>query len=318
MTYLFYDFSVLPEVIDLYRVRRRTVWQIVDHDLLMILVTEGSCRITMDHEDYTLTEGTLFLVPPGHHYIRRPIDNAMCTMYYAHLRLYGTGKTGEAAETADEAEARSAMAEQKRRHARSAVSGTKTEDGRIFPSRFYLPVCSDCKAEAEAFRQRFEEAITVRIGNRAESGIQTAYLLTQLLMTAAVKALDAVSSEEDPGDGLPIPSGKLQKVMAYIRLHSKENMTLEDLCAVSNFSRQHLIRMFRREFGMTPKAYVSLYRINCAKELMFRNRSLTVKEIAEEMGFEDQHYFSRLFVRVTGQTPSAYRLHLQNFDEKKQ
>lgn len=317
MTYLSYDFSVLPEVIDLYRVRRRTVWQIVDHDLLMILVTEGSCRITMDHEDYTLTEGTLFLVPPGHHYVRRPVGNTMCTMYYAHLRLH-TDAANDHAETADDAEAFSAMEEQKRCHARSAIPGTDAGEERIFPCRFYIPVCSDCGADGEQFRQRFEEAIAVRIRNRAESGIQTAYLLTQLLMTAAVKALEAVPAKEEPEDGMPVPSRKLQKVMAYIRLHSKENITLEELCNVSNFSRQHLIRIFRREFGMTPKAYVSLYRVNCAKELLFRDRTLTVKEVAEEMGFEDQHYFSRLFVRVTGQTPSAYRLHLQTFDEKKQ
>ena len=43
-----------------------------------------------------------------------------------------------------------------------------------------------------------------------------------------------------------------------------------------------------------------------------------LKEVADEMGFEDQHYFSRLFTKVTGVTPSAYRKHLLTFDPSKQ
>ena len=69
---------------------------------------------------------------------------------------------------------------------------------------------------------------------------------------------------------------------------------------------------------MTPKAYILSYRINCAKELFYREPNLSVKEVAYEMGFEDQHYFSRLFTRVTGQSPTAYKDHLKNFDPSKQ
>ena len=307
--YLKLDFQQLVEVTNVYMVKRRTVWQIVDHDTLVILVTDGHCQIEMDGEEYLLEPGSLFIVPAGHHYLRRPVENEMCTLYYIHLNMRDNS------ELCDDAAAIEEIAHRKQEHAKIASNGEN--ETRQYQCRhdYCLQLHTDLSGKLEYVKGLYEEAIETALKDHVESRTKLSLLAADLLICAAESAL-----RESKGRAVAsaTPTKKLRKVFAYIKLHSKENITLEELCTICNFSRQHLIRVFRTEFGMTPKSYISNYRINCAKELFFREPTLSVKEVAYEMGFEDQHYFSRLFTRVTGQSPSAYKEHLKNFDPSKQ
>lgn len=302
--YIRINLGRLVDVTSVYMVKRRTVWQIVDHDTLLIFCSDGHCRITMDGEEYLLSPGSLIIIPAGHHYLRQPIGNEMCSLYYFHIHFR------DDTELCDDATAAEAMALQKQSHAETALRG-EAQSGH----EYYLRIMTDLSLMIDEVLGIYDEAIKTAVRDHAESPTKLSLLAARLLMQAAEAAL----RENTELMTRPVsPNKKLRKVFAYIRLHSKENITLDDLCAVSNFSRQHLIRVFRTELGMTPKAYILTYRINCAKELFFRDRTLSVKEVAYELGFEDQHYFTRLFSKVTGQTPSAYRDHLINFDPDKQ
>lgn len=72
-------------------------------------------------------------------------------------------------------------------------------------------------------------------------------------------------------------------------------------------SRITLFRAFRATFGMTPIEYLAAQRMQTACRLL-RNPAISLKEVARASGFGDQKYFYRSFKRVTGQTPTAYRL----------
>jgi len=61
--------------------------------------------------------------------------------------------------------------------------------------------------------------------------------------------------------------------------------------------------------------YINNYRLSQAKDLLFRQPHLAVKEIAEELGFENPHYFTRLFKAIYGETPSRYRQRTVNYVE---
>ncbi|MDD5705699.1 MAG: AraC family transcriptional regulator [Kiritimatiellae bacterium] len=82
--------------------------------------------------------------------------------------------------------------------------------------------------------------------------------------------------------------------------------TLEEF----QYSYAHLCRLFRAVYGIAPLKYVHALRISRAKLLM-RDTQLTVSEIAFRVGFKDLAYFSQLFRKMTGLTPTSFRARLK-------
>lgn len=81
---------------------------------------------------------------------------------------------------------------------------------------------------------------------------------------------------------------------------------LEELLAIAHMSRSNLMRVFRRATGQTPIEYLVRLRIQRAME-MLRNGSLSITEIALEVGFNDSNYFTRQFRRIVGESPRSFR-----------
>jgi AraC-like DNA-binding protein/response regulator of citrate/malate metabolism len=98
----------------------------------------------------------------------------------------------------------------------------------------------------------------------------------------------------------------VRKAMAYVHAHYAEQVSLKDIAAHIGLSKQHLIRSFRSEIGVTPIDYLRRYRIRQAK-ILLETSDKSVTEVALEVGFSDGSYFSRAFRRETGVSPSAYR-----------
>lgn len=83
-------------------------------------------------------------------------------------------------------------------------------------------------------------------------------------------------------------------------------LSIQEQLATLGFSYAHVSRLFRRAFGTTPGEYRNTLRLERAKALL-RNTRRTVAEIAYEAGFEDPAYFTRLFRRYNGISPSQFR-----------
>lgn len=101
-------------------------------------------------------------------------------------------------------------------------------------------------------------------------------------------------------------SDEANTVKAYLDAHLAENVSVEALSALIYKSRSQTIRIFKSEFGLTPYDYLLDSRIRAAKALL-RGTNLLIKDIADRVGFSDEHYFSDLFKKKTGRTPSSYR-----------
>lgn len=85
-----------------------------------------------------------------------------------------------------------------------------------------------------------------------------------------------------------------------------EKFSLENYSAAAGFSSAHLIRLFRKTFGCTPYEYLMRHRIAAAERLLIHT-NLSVKEVAANLGFSDQYYFSNCFRKRNGVSPSAFR-----------
>jgi AraC family transcriptional regulator len=95
-------------------------------------------------------------------------------------------------------------------------------------------------------------------------------------------------------------------VRAYIDAHLSEPFRCYDLARVAGLSRNYFSRAFRASFGVCTQRYVHDRRIALAQTLMLADDA-PLCEIALGCGMADQAHFSRLFRRIVGQSPSAWR-----------
>jgi AraC family transcriptional regulator, arabinose operon regulatory protein len=85
-----------------------------------------------------------------------------------------------------------------------------------------------------------------------------------------------------------------------------QRLGVEHFAARLGVSAGHFSRMFQRHTGFAPIAYFLRLKVHKACSLLATTRG-SVREIALQLSFEDQNYFSRLFRNVMGVSPRAYR-----------
>lgn len=101
----------------------------------------------------------------------------------------------------------------------------------------------------------------------------------------------------------------IAQVKAFVQSHyGKEGLSLQDAADHVNVSASHLSKVFSQETGQTFIEFLMMTRIRKAMELM-QSSSAKSYEIAVEVGYNDPHYFSNLFKRVTGMTIREFRKH---------
>lgn len=99
----------------------------------------------------------------------------------------------------------------------------------------------------------------------------------------------------------------VDEVKDYIEKHyGEEELSLNLLASHVNFSPNHLSMIFSQQTGQTFSRYLTDYRMNKAKELL-RCTGKKASVISMEVGYKDPHYFSYLFKKTQGMTPTQYR-----------
>ena len=101
-------------------------------------------------------------------------------------------------------------------------------------------------------------------------------------------------------------SAIVKKAVDYIKLHFESPLTLQGIAEIIHVNASHLSRKFKEDTGMSLIDFINVNRIDAAK-LYLQNNTSTITEIAFMVGFNDVNYFSRVFKKVTGHTPSQYR-----------
>jgi len=91
----------------------------------------------------------------------------------------------------------------------------------------------------------------------------------------------------------------------YLVDHFASDIGLEELAGIAGLSRAHLIRAFRKEFHITPHAFLTDIRIRRERALLSLGRSPA--DVAFACGFDDQAHFTRHFKARVGITPGQFR-----------
>lgn len=100
---------------------------------------------------------------------------------------------------------------------------------------------------------------------------------------------------------------KLQPVISFIEKNYAADPSLEQMSDIIGVTCQHLCRLFKQSYNMRPFVYLTHTRIRKAKELIIDASSLTIREIAAEVGYNDTSYFCSLFKEYEGVTPLEFR-----------
>ena len=89
-------------------------------------------------------------------------------------------------------------------------------------------------------------------------------------------------------------------------LDRPENIYLiEEMAADSQISPYHMIRKFKKAFGLTPHQFQIQCKVRKAQKLLEENKSIS--EVTYEAGFYDQSHFVRCFQKIVGMTPKKYQ-----------
>lgn len=103
----------------------------------------------------------------------------------------------------------------------------------------------------------------------------------------------------------------VERAKMYINSHLAEDISLEQVSEAVDVSVFYLSRIFSHHAGVSFVDYISTQRVSRAKGLLKFSR-LSINKISRQCGFTDQNYFTKVFRKITGITPSQYRKSLRD------
>lgn len=99
---------------------------------------------------------------------------------------------------------------------------------------------------------------------------------------------------------------EIVKIKEYLDTNYDRKVSLDELCSKFYINKYYMMKLFSEAYGTTINNYVNSVRVTKAKQLL-RFSDKRMDEISCELGFDDANYFSRLFKKVEGMSPSEYR-----------
>ncbi|MEY2833734.1 MAG: hypothetical protein RLZZ574_2993 [Cyanobacteriota bacterium] len=169
---------------------------------------------------------------------------------------------------------------------------------------FYIP-----EKERSRWLTLFEQ-LKNELGNQKLSFIEAARALLMLLLIETARFSEPQlphstksSTQRSTKKGSPV----VEKVLSFIATNFRNSIGLQEVAKEVNFSPAYLTDLIRRETGKTVGSWIVERRMTEARHLLLAS-DLPVNQIAESVGYFDSSYFIRLFRRLNGTTPQAWRL----------
>ncbi|PHS55878.1 MAG: hypothetical protein COB17_10720, partial [Sulfurimonas sp.] len=99
----------------------------------------------------------------------------------------------------------------------------------------------------------------------------------------------------------------LDTIKKYIINNINEDLTLDDISNVVGYNKEYIVRLFKKEYGLAPHAFLMNEKVNKAKNLLQNSTHINLANIASDIGFYDQSHFSKFFKKSFAIAPSKYK-----------
>lgn len=244
------------------------------------LVQEGKARLHLPEKTQELTPGHLYLIPPftQHSY---ECSNYF-SLYYIHIYENQTSNERVLEDFIFPVEVAATLLD---------VSLVK-QLFEINPDRDlkrYDP--SDYDNSSTLFRT---------ISSHAQTPVSTIFATKGILYLLCSSFLAEAQHKYQ------ITDNRIRKVLRHIRLNIDNPVSIDELSNMCCLSKDHFIRLFKKELQITPVQYINRKKIEKA-QLKIITGDLPVKDIAYSLSFDNISYFNRLFRKYTGISPTQYR-----------
>ena len=287
-----YDTTVLPRVRMIGRVRYHEPWchfsRVIDEYILYV-VRDGDLYIEENGVRMHLRAGDFLLLEPN--LPHAGYKAASCDYYYAHF------KHEHMAPAQDDERALEAAKETRRK----SIIGYNldevdpTDPVICIPKRFHI--------SGVDYRPYLHAAVDTYDRREEQYKRAASTQLHQFLMMVAHEYLTLACAEED---------GKRKKsdvavdsLIRYLNANYTKNITSEQIAERFEMNFDYLNRVFSGVTGSTIFYYINFLRISNARQLI-TTTNLTFAEVAYLVGIEDRYYFTRLFKRYVGMTPTEF------------
>jgi two-component system response regulator YesN len=125
------------------------------------------------------------------------------------------------------------------------------------------------------------------------------------LIEFAFQSFIYITSYVKPQTTIDYTNHIVKATREYLENHYADDISLEDMASQVNISPQYFSKLIKKTTGFNFIDWLSMLRVRKAKELL-TDSSLTVKEVCFMVGYKDPNYFSRIFKKRIGITPSEY------------
>lgn len=247
-------------------------------DFIVLFGADGTAFLTCGEDTHTVVSGCSFLLLPGLVYSGYRMPKQDVSFYRLQFRC---------------------KEDQQRRIKMESKADVEIPYSEDLADWVFIP---------ELFRLTSVDRIFVLVHQLlhiANAGYYTAqsanYLVTSLLIEMSDQALKSTLQEKQG----PC-SGQINRIASWIKANIEKPLTLDGIAKEFGYNKNYLTRKFREELGVTTQKYINLCKIGKAKEMLYRS-NMNNKEIAYQLGFNDDKYFMRIFKQYEGLTMQEFR-----------
>lgn len=260
--------------------QRRVKWYEIE------LITWGEGRILTEGVPIPAVKGNIFFRSPG-------MTVQGFSPYYCYLVVFDISY--DASKISAYKDHKSLMNDTTHNH---AFKREGNFNGLNFPDVFRTQ-------RFERFSQLFKGIYNEHVCQSKAAALYTKTLLLELI-TEAYDEYTSGASLVHARRSIQLNYPKITAAKEYIDNNPGMWFTLEDLANYTGLSRTFFCRIFKDIVGSTPVDYINTQKINAAKRLLIET-NCSIKEVAYELGFENDTYFYSMFKGKTGLTPLDYR-----------
>lgn len=164
----------------------------------------------------------------------------------------------------------------------------------------------------EKYQEILEHAMVIyQLNKEKQFGYELytkGYLLQLWMLLLKYAALDHPASHKRQSSQISMDEARTKDAIQYMKEHYAEPISLDDIADSVHISKSECCRCIKRCMNMTPFEYLMKFRILTAAEIIASsNDPLSLSDLAVSVGFNSSSYFSKLFRKYMGCTPSQYK-----------
>ena len=243
------------------------------HTCMEITVCEhGAVKFDADGRAWALLPGNVFVTQPGSvHRLRSNVRGSVLRWIFVTLPKKGESFLGLSKDD-------------------SAIMAIRLKS---LTEKLYRIPATDMYLIGELFKDY----------NRADG---TADMRLVRFRTDAIRFLLSVIDAR-PLQDEPLPKSRIKSILLQMRRAPEKDYPIEELISETQMSETSLASAFKRETGQTPHEFLVTCRIRKAMDILSKDSSARITDLAITLGFASSQHFAARFRRETGKTPSEYR-----------